>query len=813
MQTAQAAVSISDISGHPAEKTMAAWIKTGWLKGDASGQVRPNDPISRIEWMTLANRVFGHAGAIPLQAKDLKAGSWKQEQAAIAVKAGMITYPQDGYIRPDAPVTRLEAAIMLSRLIDPDQLLPVGGQSFDAIPAYGQRAYASVYTLGLLDGLLDAAGSYKQPVTRAEAILMLDRALTAQSFDKVIDQPGTYGPIYGTKTLKGNLRLEAPGITLRNMTIEGNLTIGEGVGEKEAYLENVTVTGETQIEGGGENSIHFKDTVLFTIVVNKKTGEVRIVAEGKTTVNQVNVQSGTKIDNSNATTGGFSNVKLEDKLPAGSKVSLLGNFEKVEVDATSVNVDVPNGSIKNLNVSDRASGTQLTLGKDSKIAELTLKSMLKVTGEGKIEKATIEKGAEGSTFETKPSVASGAGAGSLLPQPSIPVAALQGVTATNGTITATMTLNPPAVLPASSFTITLSINGGAPATVVPTRVTVDPAQRTVTLTVPAVSQTVNEQSLVYNVTYRNVTKSAEPFLVEALPTAVLESVSAANSTVTGVMTLEPPAGLTAADFVVTLSINGGAAVTVEPTGLTIDAANRAVTLAVPAIAQAEIEQSLLYTVTYRGVTLSSTPLIIAALPHVPTVTSLVYGANVTVTGATYQLQLSAIIDSVETNVTSSISDWTSTNPSVITVDASGLVTAVGPGSATVTAHYAGFEAVYVVIVPSPSIISSVHTCTTSDALSCTQLPYASGTATMNAEDTKPYLFIGFNKALNAASGPGVAHVSGIPDSEVFGVYSTPNYLIIEIGALAAGTYTATIANVYFADSAGPQGPFVLTIVK
>ncbi|MEN6328078.1 MAG: S-layer homology domain-containing protein [Syntrophomonas sp.] len=80
----------------------------------------------------------------------------------------------------------------------------------------------------------------------------------------------TYGPATGTQTLSGNVNISAPGITLRNTIIQGNLLLAEGIGEGNLTLDNVTVTGTTTINGGGPNSIRFINSSIKALIVNKQ---------------------------------------------------------------------------------------------------------------------------------------------------------------------------------------------------------------------------------------------------------------------------------------------------------------------------------------------------------------------------------------------------------------------------------------------------------------------------------------------------------------------------------------------------------------
>ncbi|MFB9275865.1 S-layer homology domain-containing protein [Cohnella cellulosilytica] len=414
--------SVPEDGSHWADKQLGAWSKKGYLPEDWGANVRPNEAVTRIEFISLINRSFELGEKADVAAVDIPPNTPAHEHVALAVGAGYLTGFADGSMRPSAELSRQEAAVMMARLLklnDPSSAAALEAYADSAnVPQWSKAAVGAVVAKGILVGFDDRSIRSSREVTRAEAVVMLERALRSR-YAAVYDQPGLYGPANGTQTVKGDVWIEAEGVTLRNTVIEGNLLLGEGIGEGDATLDNVEVKGDTTVSGGGDNSIHFKDVIMVQIVVNKKTGEVRIVAQGRTQAKQVSVQSSARIDNSQANSGGFSNVSLTDKLPALSRVSLLGNFDRVDINAKSVSVDVPGGSIRNLSVSDQAGNTSLNLGRDAKVAELILKSAVKVLGSGQIEKAVLDEGAKETTFEIKPAATEGVGA----PAPAAPAPA------------------------------------------------------------------------------------------------------------------------------------------------------------------------------------------------------------------------------------------------------------------------------------------------------------------------------------------------------------------------------------------------------
>ena len=95
------------------------------------------------------------------------------------------------------------------------------------------------------------------------------------------NQAGNYGPTSGSETISQDVIISAAGVTLQNLTITGNLIIDEAVGDGEVSLNNVTVSGELRVRGGGKNSIHINGGNYSQILVEQAPdGGVRIVATG-----------------------------------------------------------------------------------------------------------------------------------------------------------------------------------------------------------------------------------------------------------------------------------------------------------------------------------------------------------------------------------------------------------------------------------------------------------------------------------------------------------------------------------------------------
>lgn len=189
--------------------------------------------------------------------------------------------------------------------------------------------------------------------------------------DLSCDQAGTYGPASGSVDVN-NVAVNAPGVTLKNMHIKGDLVLGEGIGEGDVHLENVIVDGTTTVTGGGKNSVHFTDSVLATVIVNKNNGQIRIVVEGNSQVAEVQLQSPAKLEESGLTGGatGFNNVSVTDSVQTGNnlQVELVGSFETIN---------------------SRAENVRIQLAEGTDIQNLVLNVAATVLGTGRIDMATI----------------------------------------------------------------------------------------------------------------------------------------------------------------------------------------------------------------------------------------------------------------------------------------------------------------------------------------------------------------------------------------------------------------------------------------
>ncbi|GAA3405143.1 S-layer homology domain-containing protein [Paenibacillus hodogayensis] len=379
----------ADIQGHWAERSMQAWLQQGYIQGYEDGSLRPNEAIKRGELLALINRLYDWKDAAAISYADLPDSHWAYADVAKAVKAGYVQGYEDNSIRVEANVTRQELAVIVARL------LKLGSEESDrgatqfrdsaTIADWSRKAVGTLAEHGIADGYEDGTFKPAGLVTRAEAIVMLERSNNANVYNKA----GTYGPQSGSAAIKGNVFVTAPGVTLRNMKIDGNLTLGEGIGEGDVTLDNVSVTGKTFIRGGGVHSVYLRGVVLGQVIVDKKDGPVRIAASGTTVIAEVLVRSAVILEAEDATGDGIAKVTLAEELAKETQITLTGTFAAVHVLASGIMLEIPKGSVESLTVDRKGSGTKLVFGKEATIARLILHAAVSVFGQGTVQVAII----------------------------------------------------------------------------------------------------------------------------------------------------------------------------------------------------------------------------------------------------------------------------------------------------------------------------------------------------------------------------------------------------------------------------------------
>lgn len=358
----------TDIQGHWAQNTINKWVDKGDISGYPDGTFRPNNMITRAEFVVLVNNAMGYTKSGYAYFSDVPSHYWGKNAIQTGVVAGYISGDGNGIFRPNDPVTRQEAAAMISRILDLKQNESRAYRYTDsyAISNWAKGVVGAVSEAGIMAGYPDGSFGPNRVLTRAEAVLALDKTVNYKPGDKEEDKEETKKE----DTLLTQSKLE-------DTTITGDLTISDRLGTKTITLEDVTVKGKLIVDGGSE--VILKDCDIKEMVMDQKDTTVK--ASGKTAVEKTTFKKIGKL-----TGGDYTDVIVDKEL--SGYITIDAKVRNLTLDAET---DLKLGSdarIKNMEITKNADKATIDFSK-GKVEDMTVKDKVTIKGSGDIDTMTV----------------------------------------------------------------------------------------------------------------------------------------------------------------------------------------------------------------------------------------------------------------------------------------------------------------------------------------------------------------------------------------------------------------------------------------
>ncbi len=353
-----------------------------------------NEDLTRAEMAAVINRAFSSTLKASLDNfTDVPKKAWYHDDMAKAV--GMGTFKgSDGKLNPENKITREETFAVLARsvkLTSSDLTSLDEFSDAEKISSWAKYEIAAMVTAGYVNGS-NSKLNPKGNITRAEFAQIMDNMI--KGYFKV---EGTY-----TSIPNGNILINTPNVILKNVTVMGDLIIGDGVGDGDVTLDSVKVMGRTVIRGGGMNSIKIiGDSSMDTVIVTRVDGKVRVVVSGNSNVKVIEIADGSDdvfiegkvgsvivnaagitVTANNAKIGAVS-IEAEDSKVV---VNADSTVDKIKLDAHNASVDV-SGTVKSIEATRAAKNAAITTESKAKIDNIkTEASGTTVTGTGTVSK-------------------------------------------------------------------------------------------------------------------------------------------------------------------------------------------------------------------------------------------------------------------------------------------------------------------------------------------------------------------------------------------------------------------------------------------
>lgn len=339
---------IGDYSREP----LISAIENDIMQGNGSTLITPKSVMTNAEgWAYMVNALSAETRVSTSSITDAPSGKWYTDQGYIAKALGadLIT-PANGRVNPEKQMTREDSFILMARAVSAE--LDESDNAFSILSKFtdtnsissanARNAIAALVKLGYVKGSPLTDGKYAlnpaSLITRAEYATLFHNV-----FNRYISQAGTYSTLEN-----GNVIIRASGVTLRNVNVNGDLIIADGVGNGDVTLDNVTVYGRTIIRGGGANSIRaINGSRLNTVYINNNSREVRLAADSKSIIGTVNALTDAYID---------------------------GNVNILNIRGTEKIVRIISGTVRELNIPGDASNNTVNIASGAMVTGAVVNS-------------------------------------------------------------------------------------------------------------------------------------------------------------------------------------------------------------------------------------------------------------------------------------------------------------------------------------------------------------------------------------------------------------------------------------------------------
>ncbi|PQP88135.1 S-layer homology domain-containing protein [Paenibacillus sp. AR247] len=317
VQADRSGMTAKDLTGHWAQASVQKWLSSGLIQGYPDHTFSPNAEITRAEFVSLLNHLFGFTAQSKEDYTDVPADSWFESAFSIAREAGYYTGYPGNAAKPAESLTRQDAAVLLARAFEISENDTAPTLFFPDQENIGVYAREAVRALsGYFQGYPNGTFRPEEPITRAEIVTLIDKLVSA------------YYPAAGTFTagkIQGSAVVNHGGVVLKDAVIQGNLYLAPGIGDGEVTLDHVTVQGTTFIEGGGAHTVIVKDSDLGSVLVNRRDGQVHVQLSGTTHIEQLTANSPSQLDagDSSIIDSAEFNQPVQLSLGAGASIASL----------------------------------------------------------------------------------------------------------------------------------------------------------------------------------------------------------------------------------------------------------------------------------------------------------------------------------------------------------------------------------------------------------------------------------------------------------------------------------------------------------
>lgn len=375
-----ASANFSDTTGHWAEGFIVRAFDKEFVDGYPNGRFMPDKYVTRAEFVSMVNKAFDIEGSsYETRFSDVSYSNWYYNEVLNATSTTYAGGYSDETFRPNVPITREEAAVMLSKIL-PSSKKAGNMKSFKdykQIDTWAVSAFEKLIGRQYMGAYNDGKIHPKDPLTRAQ---------TAKILCDILDNE----TIVTSSTVIDKDKAKITGTIYTHEVI-----IGEDLGEGSVTIDNCIILGDLTVEGGGNGTVTINNSRIPYVLVNKDDKPVRIVTKGETNIASLSAKQSCVLQTSGKNGTGIQEITVNK----GADLTLKGIFPVVNIEGLST-VTLESGKITTLTVNKGGKYSDITLTGKAEVTEATVNAESYFHGAGTI--AHMNVNADNITYETKP---------------------------------------------------------------------------------------------------------------------------------------------------------------------------------------------------------------------------------------------------------------------------------------------------------------------------------------------------------------------------------------------------------------------------
>ncbi|MBE5813488.1 MAG: hypothetical protein E7314_07620 [Clostridiales bacterium] len=257
------AVQFSDLApNHWGYEKIVEFVQKGYMKGYDDNTFKPDGSLTRAEFVHVINNYFGFTGNenVVTTLSDVNQNEWYAKGVNEAIARGYMIGYEDGTFRPNNPITRQEAIVVLAKILNLNdntssevalEYLKAKYSDYNTIEPWALNAMYNFSKLGYINGYEDGTLRAASIMTRTEVVHMMIPVEQKIVVEKEEPKKPSKGGSSGGSSSGGNSEPVVPETVYYTITVnpsENGTIVVEPTSVEKGKTAVVTITPATSYE-------------------------------------------------------------------------------------------------------------------------------------------------------------------------------------------------------------------------------------------------------------------------------------------------------------------------------------------------------------------------------------------------------------------------------------------------------------------------------------------------------------------------------------------------------------------------------------